>query len=144
MLSRTGADFVVRAYGATRIVAAGSVIGGLGLLVAAAAPNPYVAIGGFSLAGLGLAVVVPTSFSAAGRLDPTGLGIAVARVNVFNYVGFVLGAVVAGAAASNLWIAYAVGAALTLVILAAAKGFEPSPVADATKEASVAGPPSVA
>jgi MFS family permease len=144
MLSRTSADFVVRAYGATRIVAAGSVIGGLGLLVAAAAPNPYVAIGGFSLAGLGLAVVVPTSFSAAGRLDPTGLGIAVARVNVFNYVGFVLGAVVAGAAASNLWIAYAVGAALTLVILAAAKGFEPSPVADATKEASVAGPPSVA
>jgi predicted MFS family arabinose efflux permease len=129
MLSRTGADFVVRAYGAARVVAVGAIVGGLGLLGAAAAPNAPIAIAGFSVAGLGLAVVVPTSFSAAGRLDPTGLGIAVARVNVFNYLGFVLGAVVAGAVASDLWIAYAVGAALTVVILASAKGFEPSPVA---------------
>ncbi|MCW2947444.1 MAG: major facilitator superfamily 1 [Actinoallomurus sp.] len=136
-LSRTGADFVVRAYGAARVVAAGAVIGGLGLLGAAAAPDPAVAIAGFAVAGLGLAVVVPTSFSAAGRLDPTGLGIAVARVNVFNYVGFVLGAVVAGAAASNLWIAYAVGAALTLVILGSAKGFQPDPVAGAAPDAAV-------
>src|SRR5262249_49735260 len=97
MLSRTGADFVVRAYGAAKVVAAGAVIGGIGLLVAALAPDPATAITGFAIAGLGLAVVVPTSFSAAGRLDPTGLGIAVARVNVFNYAGFVLGAVVAGA-----------------------------------------------
>jgi MFS family permease len=138
MLSRTGADFVVRAYGAARVVAAGSVIGGLGLLAAAFAPGPAVAIAGFAVAGLGLAVVVPTSFSAAGKLDPTGLGIAVARVNVFNYVGFVLGAVVAGAVASNLWIAYAVGAALTLVILGSAKGFEPAPVPGATPDTPVA------
>ncbi len=128
MFSRTGADLVVRAYGAARVVAVGAAVGGLGLLTAALAPGPAVAIAGFAVAGLGLAVVVPTSFSAAGRLDPTGLGIAVARVNVFNYVGFVLGAVVAGAVASNLWIAYAVGAALTLVILGSAKGFEPAPV----------------
>ena len=138
MLSRTGADLVVRAYGAARVVATGSVIGGLGLLTAAIAPGPAVAIAGFAVAGLGLAVVVPTSFSAAGRLDPTGLGIAVARVNVFNYLGFVLGAVVAGAVASNLWIAYAVGAALTLVILGSAKGFEPTPTTDTTPDTPVA------
>jgi hypothetical protein len=39
----------------------------------------------------------------------------------------VLGAVIAGAVASNLWIAYAVGAALTLVILGCARGFAPAP-----------------
>jgi MFS family permease len=138
MLSRTGADFVVRAYGAARVVAAGAAIGGVGLLTAALAPNPAVAIAGFAVAGLGLAVVVPTSFSAAGRLDPTGLGIAVARVNVFNYAGFVLGAVVAGAVASSLWIAYAVGAALTLVVLGSARGFEPSPVPGARPDTPVA------
>jgi MFS family permease len=138
MLSRTGADFVVRAYGAARVVAAGAVVGGLGLVMAAAAPGPAVAIAGFAVAGLGLAVVVPTSFSAAGRLDPTGLGIAVARVNVFNYLGFVLGAVVAGVVASDLWIAYAVGAALTLVILGSAKGFQPAPVAGANPDTPVA------
>jgi MFS family permease len=138
MLSRMGADLLVRAYGAARVVAAGALVGGLGLLVAALAPGPAVAIAGFAVAGLGLAVVVPTSFSAAGRLDPTGLGIAVARVNVFNYVGFVLGAVVAGAVASNLWIAYAIGAALTLVVLGAARGFEPTPVPGARPDTPVA------
>lgn len=138
MLSRTGADLLVRAHGAARVVATGAVVGGAGLLTASAAPDPAVAIAGFAVAGLGLAVVVPTSFSAAGRLDPTGLGIAVARVNVFNYAGFVLGAVVAGTVASRLWIAYAVGAALTLVVLAAARGFEPRPVAGAVPNPAVA------
>lgn len=129
MLSRSGADLLVRAYGAARVVASGAVVGGLGLAMAAAAPHPAVAVAGFAVAGLGLAVVVPTSFSAAGRLDPTGLGIAVARVNVFNYAGFVLGAVVAGAVASDLWMAYAVSAVLTLVILGSARGFQPPPAA---------------
>jgi MFS family permease len=138
MLSRAGADVVVRKYGASLIVAIGSVIGGLGLVLAAAATTPALAITGFAVTGLGLSVVVPTSFSAAGRLDPTGLGIAVARVNVFNYVGFVVGAAVAGAVASNLWIAYAIAAALTLVILACAKGFEPAPVAGAIPNPAVA------
>ena len=67
-----------------------------------------------------------------------GMGVAVARVNVFNYLGFVLGAVVAGAAASNLWIAYAVGAALTLVILASARGFQPAPLDGAGPGVAVA------
>ena len=138
MLSRAGADFVVRAYGAARVVAGGAVAGGLGLLGAAAAPTAPIAITGFAVAGLGLAVVVPTSFSAAGRLDPTGLGIAVARVNVFNYLGFVLGAVVAGATASDLWVAYAAGAALTVVILTCAKGFQPAPAAGAAPDTAVA------
>lgn len=138
MLSRTGADLVVRTYGAARVVAVGAVVGGLGLLTAAFAPGAAVAIAGFAVAGLGLAVVVPTSFSAAGKLDPTKLGIAVARVNVFNYLGFVLGAVVAGVVASNLWIAYAVGAALTLVIFGAAKGFQPAPIPGTTPGTPVA------
>jgi hypothetical protein len=138
MLSRAGADLLVRAHGATRVVAAGAIVGGLGLLTASAAPGPAVAIAGFAVAGLGLAVVVPTSFSAAGRLDPTGLGIAVARVNVFNYAGFVLGAVVAGTLAARLWIAYAIGAALTLVILATARGFQPQPVPGAAPNPAVA------
>ncbi|MCO6006650.1 MFS transporter [Actinoallomurus purpureus] len=138
MLSRTGADLLVRARGAAKVVAAGGLVGGVGLLTAAVAPNPAVAIAGFAVAGLGLSVVVPTSFSAAGRLDPTGLGIAVSRVNVFNYAGFVLGAVVAGAVASDLWIAYAVGAALCLVVVGTARGFEPTPVAGATPNPAVA------
>jgi Na+/melibiose symporter-like transporter len=142
-LSRTGADLLVRAYGAARVVAAGGLIGGAGLLAAAFAPNPPVAIAGFAVAGVGLSVVVPTSFSAAGRLDPTGLGIAVSRVNVFNYAGFVLGAAVAGAVASDLWLAYALSAALCLVVLFTARGFQPTPVGGATPNPAVAERPVV-
>ncbi|MCO5992706.1 MFS transporter [Actinoallomurus rhizosphaericola] len=138
MLSRTGADLLVRAHGAARIVGAGGLIGGVGLLTAALSPNPLVAIAGFAIAGVGLSVVVPTSFSAAGRLDPTGLGIAVSRVNVFNYAGFVLGAAIAGAVASDLWLAYLLGAALCLVVLVTARGFEPAPVDGATPNPAVA------
>ncbi|MFL6053984.1 MAG: MFS transporter [Actinoallomurus sp.] len=137
-LSRTVADLLVRAHGAAKIVAAGGLVGGLGLLTAAAAPDPPVAIAGFAVAGVGLSVVVPTSFSAAGRLDPTGLGIAVSRVNVFNYAGFVLGAAIAGAVASDLWVAYALGAALCLVVLVTARGFQPAPVDGASPDPSVA------
>ncbi|MCO5972136.1 MFS transporter [Actinoallomurus soli] len=138
MLSRTGADLLVRAHGAARIVGAGGLIGGVGLLTAALSPNPLVAIAGFAVAGVGLSVVVPTSFSAAGRLDPTGLGIAVSRVNVFNYAGFVLGAAIAGAVASDLWLAYLLGAALCLVVLVTARGFEPAPVDGAMPNPAVA------
>ncbi|MEV5747674.1 MFS transporter [Actinoallomurus sp. NPDC052308] len=138
MLSRTGADRLVQARGAAKVVAAGGLIGGLGLLTAALSPDPLAAIIGFAVAGVGLSVVVPTSFSAAGRLDPTGLGIAVSRVNVFNYAGFVLGAAIAGAVASNLWLAYVVGAALCLVVLVTARAFEPTPVDGATPNSAVA------
>ncbi|GAA0356437.1 MFS transporter [Actinoallomurus spadix] len=138
LLSRTGADLLVRAHGAARIVAAGGLIGGVGLLTAALSPNPLVAIIGFAVAGVGLSVVVPTSFSAAGRLDPTGLGIAISRVNVFNYAGFVFGAAIAGAVASDLWLAYLLGAALCLIVLVTARGFEPTLVDGATPNPAVA------
>lgn len=73
------------------------------------------------------------AFSAAGRVDPTGLGVAVARVNIFNYVGFVLGAAVVGAIAPvsdthGLRLAFIVPTVLILVVFFTAKGFAPAPV----------------
>ena len=50
------------------------------------------ALAGFAVVGLGISVMAPLTFAAAGRLDPHETGIAVARLNVFNYVGFLLGA----------------------------------------------------
>ncbi|HEU5157925.1 MAG TPA: MFS transporter [Streptosporangiaceae bacterium] len=132
--SRAIADFGVRRFGPARVVRAGAIVGLIGLAGVVAAPNAVVAIGAFAVAGLGLCVVPPVSFSAAGKVDPTGLGIAVSRVNVFNYVGFVAGAAVIGAIApmspdNGLRIAFVVPAALTLVIVFAARGFEPAAAA---------------
>ncbi|MQY03908.1 MFS transporter [Actinomadura macrotermitis] len=143
--SRAVADFGVRRFGATPVVRASTVVGALGLLLVVVAPNAPVAIAGFAVAGLGLCVVAPISFSAAGKADPSGLGIAVARVNIFNYVGFVVGAVIVLVVQplSSYQTSYAVPALLALVIIALAKGFEPKPAAPAEGVPPVAERPTV-
>src|SRR5690606_42101162 len=82
---------------------------------------------GFALTGLGASVVMPIGFSAAGRLDPEGSGTAVARVNVSNYVGFVLGAVLIGtiAEALDLRAAFAAPTVLLLGAVLLARSFDP-------------------
>ncbi|WP_233510192.1 MFS transporter [Actinomadura craniellae] len=132
VVSRGVADLAVRRYGGTRVVRAGGLVGLVGMCGLVAAPNAVSAILAVAVAGLGLSVVAPVAFSAAGRVDPTGLGVAVARLNVFNYVGFVLGAAVVGAIAPvsaehGLRLAFIVPAALVLVIVATARGFDPAP-----------------
>jgi predicted MFS family arabinose efflux permease len=128
--SRVGADFAVRRFGATSVVRASTVVGALGLVLVVAAPNAWTAIAGFAVTGLGLCVVAPVSFSAAGKVDPTGLGIAVARVNIFNYVGFVFGAIIVLVLQplSSYQASYVVPALLTLVIIALARNFQPDEV----------------
>jgi predicted MFS family arabinose efflux permease len=134
VLGRSGADRLVRRFGPVRVVAVGGVIGALGMALVAVAPRPLLGVIGFGIVGAGLCVVVPQSFSAAGALDPSGSGVAVARVNLFNYVGFVVGAALIGAVAggasqghatagSGLRWAFAVPAVLALAVVALAPSF---------------------
>ncbi|GAA2604244.1 MFS transporter [Actinomadura fulvescens] len=148
VVSRAVADFGVRRSGPVPVVRAGAAVGLLGMIGVVAAPNAYVAIPAFAVAGLGLSVIAPVSYTAAGRVDPTGLGIAVARVNVFNYVGFVLGAAVVGAISpisseNGLRLAFVVPTVLVLVIFATARGFDPKPVRGARDDTPVAERPVV-
>lgn len=135
VISRVGADFAVRRFGATAAVRTATLIGGLGLVLVVAAPNAGTAIAGFAITGLGLCVVTPVSFSAAGKVDPTGLGIAVARVNIFNYVGFVFGAIITLVLQplSSYQTSYVVPALLTLVIITLARSFQPDAVSGTGK-----------
>ncbi|SFN94344.1 Major Facilitator Superfamily protein [Actinomadura madurae] len=140
VVSRAVADLAVRRSGAVRVVRIGGLVGIVGMFGVVVAPNAAFAIAAFALAGLGLSVIAPVSFSAAGRVDPTGLGVAVARVNIFNYVGFVLGAAVVGAIAPlsadhGLRLAFIVPSALILVVFVTAKGFDPEPVRGARPDA---------
>ncbi len=125
VLGRALADRAVQRFGASWTVAAGGLIGALGLVAVVAAPVPAAGIAGFAVVGLGLCVVVPQAFSAAGALDPTGSGIAIARVNLFNYAGFIAGAALIGPVAdlAGLRAAFAVPAALSLAIVALAPAF---------------------
>ncbi|MFE4312147.1 MFS transporter [Streptomyces sp. NPDC056891] len=102
LLGRAVGDFGVRRFGAATVVRAGAVLGALGFAVVAVSPGAWAGIAGFTVLGLGLSVIVPQTFAAAGRLaferhGPGASDAAVARLNVFNYVGFLIGSPLVGA-----------------------------------------------
>ncbi|GIH49095.1 Sugar phosphate permease [Microbispora rosea] len=133
-LVRVGGDFAVRRWGPAAIVRAGGAVATLGFVAIVAAPTVPLAIAGFALTGIGLSVVAPQSFSAAGRLDPAGTGVAIARVNMFNYVGFIVGAALVGglADASGFRVAFAAPLVLAAAIILLARGFQPRRAEPAT------------
>ncbi|MFB4279321.1 MFS transporter [Nonomuraea sp. MTCD27] len=135
---RLGGDFAVRRYGPAVIVRIGGLIATLGLLGVVVAPNQFLGIVAFGLTGVGLSVVAPQSFSAAGRLDPAGTGVAIARVNLFNYVGFIVGAALVGgiADAAGMRIAFAAPLVLAAAIIVLAPGFAPKRAAATTDQAA--------
>lgn len=120
LLGRAFADRIVGWIGPRATVAAGAVLGALGFAAVALARTPWLAIAGFAVVGLGFCVIVPLSFSAAGALDPTGSGVVIARVNLFNYAGFVVGSALIGVVGEEVGVraAFAVPAVLALAIVA--------------------------
>ncbi|MFF9842751.1 MFS transporter [Streptomyces sp. NPDC013740] len=97
LLGRSVGDFGVRRFGAVLVVRCGAVLAALGFAVVAVAPGAWAGMAGFTVLGLGLSVIVPQTFAAAGRLFPAASDAAVARLNVFNYVGFLVGSPLVGA-----------------------------------------------
>jgi hypothetical protein len=68
---------------------------------------------------------VPLAFSAAGELDPTRVDEVIARVNLFNYAGAILGAVLVGllADAPGLGLAFLLSAVLVAPTAVSARRF---------------------
>ncbi|KOU52667.1 MFS transporter [Streptomyces sp. WM6378] len=97
LLGRAAGDFGVRRFGAVAVVRFGTVLAAAGFAVVAAAPGAWAGMAGFTLLGFGLCVIVPQTFAAAGRLFPDASDAAVARLNIFNYVGFLVGSPLVGA-----------------------------------------------
>ncbi|WP_084316534.1 MFS transporter [Actinospica robiniae] len=92
MIGRFSGDRLTDRFGGVLIARVAAVCAVLGFLLVCVAPDAWAALAGFAVVGLGISVMAPLTFAAAGRLDPHETGIAVARLNVFNYLGFLLGA----------------------------------------------------
>lgn len=130
LLGRVVGDLGVRRFGAVAVVRCGTVVAAGGFAVVAAAPGPWAGMAGFTLLGLGLCVIVPQTFAAAGRFafekhGPGASDAAVARLNIFNYVGFLIGSPLVGAL-GDAWSyrgAMLVPMALVLVTLVYARSF---------------------
>ncbi|MFF3321147.1 MFS transporter [Streptomyces sp. NPDC002889] len=102
LVGRAVGDLGVRWFGAVAVVRCGAVLAAAGFAVVACAPGAWVGMIGFTLLGFGLCVIVPQTFAAAGKHasekhGPGASDAAVARLNVFNYVGFLIGSPLVGA-----------------------------------------------
>ncbi|MDQ0425523.1 MULTISPECIES: MFS transporter [Cellulomonas] len=96
LVTRLAGDPLVRRFGRERVAMPTVVVAAVGLAVVALVPSPVAAVAGFALAGVGAGTLVPLAFSAAGELAPDRLDEVVARINLFNYAGALVGAVVIG------------------------------------------------
>ncbi|MER6450466.1 MFS transporter [Streptomyces venezuelae] len=125
LVGRAVGDLGVRRFGAAAVVRAGTLVAAAGFAVVAAAQGAWAGMLGFTLLGIGLCVIVPQTFAAAGRLFPGASDTAVARLNIFNYVGFLIGSPLVGAV-GDAWSyrgAMLVPMALVLVTLLQARSF---------------------
>lgn len=129
LLGRAVGDLGVRRFGAVAVVRGGSLLAAGGFAVVAGAPGAWVGMAGFTMLGLGLCVIVPQTFAAAGRLFPGDSDAAVARLNIFNYVGFLVGSPLVGVL-GDAWSyrgAMLVPMVLVLATLVYARSFAPEP-----------------
>jgi len=125
LAARVFVDRGVMAGGPVMLVRLGGLIAAAAAVLIAVAPNPTWALVAFGILGFGAAPVIPLAFTAAAQHDPAGSGVAIARVNVFNYVGFVVGAPLIGLVAdvSSLRWAFAVLVPVLVVVALLAPAF---------------------
>ena len=125
LIARVFVDRGVMARGPVLLVRVGASVGVVAALLIALAQGEAWGLIAFGVLGVGLAPVIPLAFTAAAQHDEMGTGVAIARVNVFNYVGFVLGAPLIGlvADASSLRWAFALLAPVLLVVVFLAPAF---------------------
>lgn len=118
LMSRMVGDTMKERYGAKRLLTSGALVAASGLFFAVLAPNAYVALGGFAIAGVGLALVFPFVFSAAGAQGPAAL----AAVASMAYSGSLMGPPAIGAVAHFVGmqaaIAYVGGLSLVIAVVA--------------------------
>ncbi|MDQ1129436.1 MFS transporter [Microbacterium sp. SORGH_AS_0888] len=101
LLARLGTDAAVRRLGRVRVGGVAIVLVAVGAVLLATLPAVGAAIAGFALMGAAAGALVPIAFSRAGELLPERSDEVIARVNLFNYAGAVVGAVVLGLIATG-------------------------------------------
>jgi MFS family permease len=96
LITRLLTDRLEPRLGRVKLVLIASIVSTIGCVLVAILPFPIAAVVGFALAGVATGVMVPITFSAAGELDPAHSDQIIARVNIFNYAGVIVGAVILG------------------------------------------------
>lgn len=109
-------DRIIERLGSVRIVRYCAGVAAVGLGVALAVGQQYVALVGFACAGLGFSIIFPVALSAAGRTKGMAPGPAIAAVATAGYTGFLVGPPAIGFAAELVGL----GGALYIVVILSA------------------------
>ena len=117
MVGRFVVDRYVDRVGPVPLVRIGGFVAVAAAAAVALAPSSAFALIAFAALGLGICPAIPLAFSAAASHDKTSSGIAVARVNVFNYVGFVVGAPLIGGIAEGVSLRWAFAALVPVLMV---------------------------
>jgi fucose permease len=114
---------IERRFGAVRILVAGSLVAGFGLLLTAIVPATWLAFVGFALAGGGLAFAFPVALDLASsvgrRGDGTGGEREIGFVTTIAYSGFLIGPPMIGGVAQLTNLEFAIGFAGVVAMLIA-------------------------
>jgi MFS family permease len=95
-LGRIFGDRVRIKLGDARLIIYGGVVAATGLVCSLTLLDPYIAISGFFLVGLGLSTIVPIAYSIAGNAQGLPSGVGIAMVTTIGYSGFLFGPPIIG------------------------------------------------
>lgn len=117
-VGRLTGDRVVARLGAGRVLVLSGLMTSAGLVAVVPEQQPWLALAGFVLIGIGAANIVPVLFSAAGRQTAMPSGLAIAAMTTIGYSGILTGPAAIGfvAHASSLPTALALLAVLMLLV----------------------------
>lgn len=115
-LGRLYGDRVVNRLGRFAVIAGGSLCAAAGLLMTITIDNPFTAIGGFALVGLGAANVVPILFTTAGNQTMMPPHLALASITTMGYAGSLLGPTLLGFVAQISSLSLALGVIVMLLL----------------------------
>ena len=110
---RFAGDAVRARFDSVTVLRTSGTLGALGMVLALAAPQPWVGLLGFAVVGLGFANIVPVLFSAAGRIEGVSAASGIAAVSSAGYFGLMIGPPWIGAVAKH----WSLSAGLALVVL---------------------------
>ncbi|OCP04773.1 hypothetical protein BC374_15040 [Ensifer sp. LC13] len=98
---RFAGDLVRDRFGAKRTLRICTVTALVGMILAGMAPNAYIAILGFAIAGIGISNMVPIAFSAAGNMPDLQPGIGLSVATFMGYSGMLFAPSVIGFVAEH-------------------------------------------
>ena len=90
-IGRFYGDHISTNFGKQKIVQFGSLIGVIGLVLAALIPSPFVAILSFTIVGIGFSCIMPIIFNAATKVDGIAPSTGIAAIATATIAGGLVG-----------------------------------------------------